>query len=600
MSTSIRITLLAGVMLLLCLSAPAQSVSIPVPAVSAKISGERVRFTAPSSVVQMRVEVVSESGISIFDSTSRGNFFDWAATSGTGDAPVDGVYACVITLKSLGGKISQRAGTIEFSGGRPSLRKERSPLTGAQEAVVGPIEEDSRIAVLSDDIPSATVVGHDGKAGQVTATTGDLTFRTGDVFAGTEKEQMRITADGKVGIGTDAPETPLDVKGIIRASDGYGFMNGSRLTTDEKGTLKVTRTNGTEAPMATGTGTLNRIPKWLETGGAGELGDSVIYEKTGGNGFIGINTDTPGTINGVTFNTVALHVNRTVTSGYIAVDSSGLNSYAGLILNRSSANANNRMWVIDNQPASGGVDSRLAFSTYADNGIPTARMAITRTGNVGIGTITPRALFEVRANATEMARFNGYQGSYITIANNDGDVGYFGILPGAQVLDLGTYNGHPANLRLTLQTVPKITIEPNLTTIATNTSIQGNLQLSGSFSYSGPFQLSGDASQPNSSNGLVKAAAAVVGGTIPTISRQFNKLSGSAITITRIGTGQYQIDFGADISGRFYSATLWGSTPAAVVGQLGLVQNNPTALTAIVTDSAGTPTDALSFNILVY
>ncbi len=46
--------------------------------VAASASGERVRFTAPSSVVQIRLEVYDSSGRKLFDNEVRGgNVLDW-------------------------------------------------------------------------------------------------------------------------------------------------------------------------------------------------------------------------------------------------------------------------------------------------------------------------------------------------------------------------------------------------------------------------------------------------------------------------------------------------------------------------------------------
>jgi hypothetical protein len=73
------------------------------------------------------------------------------------------------------------------------------------------------------------VNAHDGTDGQVSSTTGALTFRTGNVFSNQDQEQMRVTADGRVGIGTQTPETTLDVAGTIKARGGIQFDDGSVL-----------------------------------------------------------------------------------------------------------------------------------------------------------------------------------------------------------------------------------------------------------------------------------------------------------------------------------------------------------------------------------
>ena len=51
----------------------------------------------------------------------------------------------------------------------------------------------------------------------MTSTNGALTFRTGNVFSNEDKEQVRITPEGRVGIGTRSPEATLDVAGTIKA-----------------------------------------------------------------------------------------------------------------------------------------------------------------------------------------------------------------------------------------------------------------------------------------------------------------------------------------------------------------------------------------------
>jgi len=77
---------------------------------------------------------------------------------------------------------------------------------------------------------AAVVTAHDGTDGQVNSTSGSLTFRTGNVFSNQDQEQMRITPEGRVGIGTKAPETTLDVAGTIKARGGIQFNDGSVLS----------------------------------------------------------------------------------------------------------------------------------------------------------------------------------------------------------------------------------------------------------------------------------------------------------------------------------------------------------------------------------
>src|SRR6185312_7185862 len=135
---------------------------------------------------------------------------------------------------------------------------------------------------------AVVVAANDGKDGQVTSTTGALTLRTGDFFSNQAKEQMRITPEGNVGIGTQTPEAKLDVAGTIRARGGIVFDDGSVLSSASAANSKNVTVNGSIAPAVAGTGSTNQISKWTDN--AGTLGNSSITEA---NGNVGIGTTSP-------------------------------------------------------------------------------------------------------------------------------------------------------------------------------------------------------------------------------------------------------------------------------------------------------------------
>src|SRR5688572_16103842 len=210
---------------------PRATTSPTAPTITAAATHERVRFVAPSNVVRLQVQLLSEFGSTLLDVNSKGNVFDWTLHDGNGQLLGDGAYLCVVTVKSLSGRISQRAGTVVVRGGVVTLQAEAPRLTAAQQHAVGPVEENAELTVLQEkSAPAATVVAHDGRDGQLTSTTGALTFRTGDVFSGKEKELMRLTEDGRLGIGTSDPQATLDVAGTIRATKGIEFSDGTVLT----------------------------------------------------------------------------------------------------------------------------------------------------------------------------------------------------------------------------------------------------------------------------------------------------------------------------------------------------------------------------------
>ena len=53
----------------------------PTSVVTAGASAERVRFAAPGTVAQMRLQVYSDTAQTVFDATSKGNVLDWTVES---------------------------------------------------------------------------------------------------------------------------------------------------------------------------------------------------------------------------------------------------------------------------------------------------------------------------------------------------------------------------------------------------------------------------------------------------------------------------------------------------------------------------------------
>src|SRR5205814_10048708 len=267
-----------------------------------------------------------------------------------------------------------------------------------------------------DQPMSATVIAHDGTDGQVSRTRGALTFRVGDFFSGNDKEQMRLTEDGNLGIGTSDPKFKLDVAGEIRARQGFVFNDGSTLNVNEKGALILTASDGTVAPNAAGTGTQNHLAKWLETGGAGTLGDSSVTELA--SGFVGIGTvsptvrldvvdDTSGVggfqLTNHTNGSLAQIQNRLVNNAgafaYYGITSSGY-TQAPILSNRAFFGSYQVDTVIWTQTA-----NDILFAT---NGLSAAteRMRIKASGNVGIGNPAPGAKLDVAGNINTSTQYN--------------------------------------------------------------------------------------------------------------------------------------------------------------------------------------------------
>lgn len=352
--------------------------------VTGTASADRVRIAAPSAVVQLRLEVYDESGKKLLDTEQRGgNVLDWHLQGGKGERVADGNYLCVVTVKTLSGRLGQKLGIVTVNAQSTSLRPaSTADLSVPQTQAVGPIEsaEAGLTVMLAENAQPVTVLGNSGDEGQLARTRGALSFRVGDFFSGSDTEQMRLTEEGDLGIGTTKPGVKLDVVGMIRARQGFMFSDGSTLNVNDKGALTVTSPSGSVMPNAAGTGTLNRVAKWIENGGSGTLGDSLISESSG-NVVVG-NAGQTGNIQifGNAGQDVFAGMGPDVTNG------PAFNyGYAGSSFGRSAGFFNVR-------PDASAVAPNPSLRFMTAN---VQRMIVTNVGNVGIGTTSPQSLLDV-------------------------------------------------------------------------------------------------------------------------------------------------------------------------------------------------------------
>ncbi len=384
------------------------------PIVTASVTTDGVRISAPSAVVQLRLEVYDDAGQKLLDTEQRGgNVLDWHLQGSAGERVADGTYLCVVTVKDPSGRQSQKLGLVSVNAQSATLRSSGvAELSPGQAQVLGPIEgEDVGLAVVpAEDAQPVTVLANTGDEAQLTRSRGPLSFRLGDFFSANDREQMRLTEEGNLGIGTTRPKAKLDVAGMIRAREGFLFSNGSALNVNDRGALSLTNSDGSVTPNVVGSGTPNRITKWADN--AGTLGDSVITEASGN---VGLGVASPGDLLDVAgppnaAGRTGIHVRTTAATGnstlYFDNDRGNFSAYGGL-LTGGSANTSpffgvtraDKTFLIADGPSSLGLGIGTLVPKPVLFGTANAeRMRIDGSGNVGIGTTNPSAKLEVAGN----------------------------------------------------------------------------------------------------------------------------------------------------------------------------------------------------------
>jgi hypothetical protein len=445
-----------------------QAQPAPSLTVSAAVSDGGVRFAAPGQSLQMRLEIYNAGGELVFDSGARqGSILDWKLADAA-QKLADGSYVSVVTVKDFQGKLRQRLGAISLQSGQISLNKmsageltavQNKALAASRQAQKIDAPETGEVVVMREGKDRAvTVAAHDGQDAQVTSTKGAITFRTGDFFSNRAQEQMRITPDGRVGIGTDKPETALDVAGTIRARGGIKFEDGTVITSaadlNKRGATTTAALVGgtdTQTSALAGTGTTNKLPKWLDN--TGTLGDSTITDV---NGNVGIGTSNPASllhlsgpagVNGITldtpgnqkfrFQTVAgvpnwgaVTMNSIYNNGW-NLDDQNVNGWFFKLDTRggSGASANNGLWLfripnganphVDERPVFGITNGQAYFADNVGIGVETPSQKLDVSGNIKIAGANNGLIFPDGSKLTSAIAGGTPSGTNIVNAIND-------------------------------------------------------------------------------------------------------------------------------------------------------------------------------------
>jgi hypothetical protein len=257
--------------------------------VIASAAGRGLRFAALGELLQLRLEVISPTGEVVFDSQFKaGNIIDWSALDAQAQRPMDGAYLCIVTVKEADGEVTKRQALALTGEQSVRLRPiEKSLLAPAQaQAIADSTAEEESMTLVNGEAASAmAILAHDGQMAHLVSASGGLSISSGNFFAGRVLEQVRLTAEGNVGIGMSQPQVRLDVAGRIRASEGIVFPDGSVQFSASRKTfgtasLRGGQSNATQeqdamAPDIGGTGTTGKLPKWQD-GPNGILNDSNL------------------------------------------------------------------------------------------------------------------------------------------------------------------------------------------------------------------------------------------------------------------------------------------------------------------------------------
>ena len=359
---------------LACAAAAAAQQPAPAPpTVTVTLTAGGVRLVALGAVVRTRLEVYDAAGAVVFDSgLLSGNVCDLSPRAA---GLADGAYTLVLTSREASGQLSLKQAGVVLAGGEVSLALGRAEAAGeAERGAAGSAAVDAGAVTLST---------HDGRDGALTSTAGALTLRTGDVLSGAEREHVRVTPEGLVGVGTDKPEATLDVAGAVRARGGLEFSDGSTLDA-MAGRLKLRDASGQEVPaqgLTAAQATANRLAKFADA--AGTLTDSGVTEA---NGNVGVGTAAPAS---------PLTVFSTTNVSPFAVEGAHPIVIGFAVENAAPGSKRWAFQVAGPQHPQGVAAGSFIFRQGTDDLNP---LVVAPTGNVGVGTVSPAARLHVAGN----------------------------------------------------------------------------------------------------------------------------------------------------------------------------------------------------------
>lgn len=249
-----------------------------------------------------------------------------------------------------------------------------------------------------------------------------------------DSEQMRLTANGRLGINNTAPI------GRLVVDDKFYIANLPASTANlmDNTTFKPhTRFQNTVGANNNGLSLYSTTAAWGIQSHNYSTGEALPLVLQPASGFIGLNVTNPVSTFANTASVITgSNISSAINGGFTWVSSG--TGFAGGIYN---ANADGNGFLIKNS-ATGATNNVLEVATGTQNTTVSSLFNVKGNGNVGIGTSAPTSKLEVNGSATNTAAFNN-GGSATAIAFSMSNLAYTTLSPQlfslTGIKDGGTY-----------------------------------------------------------------------------------------------------------------------------------------------------------------